>query len=76
LALLLFEKMVKRAFEGSDPLGHEMKIDEGGFYGRMSKESFNGVKVSSLVEQVGCKTVAKGMDTPAPGYTGFFLASE
>ena len=42
----------------------------------MAKESFNGINISSLIYQVGCKTVTEGMDTTAPGYVGFFLAME
>ena len=40
----------------------------------MPKKSFDGVKISSLVEQVGCKTVAKGMNASAVDQTGFFFA--
>jgi ABC-type proline/glycine betaine transport system permease subunit len=40
----------------------------------MSKEPLNGVKISSLVEQVGCKTVAKYVDASGVGQTGFFFA--
>jgi hypothetical protein len=40
----------------------------------MSEESLNGVKISSLIEQVGCKTVTKGMNASGVGQTGFFFA--
>jgi hypothetical protein len=40
----------------------------------MSKESFDGVKISSLVEQVGGETVPQSMDASAVGQTGFFFA--
>ena len=42
----------------------------------MPKEPLYGVKVGSLVKQVGCKTVTQGMDSPATGYAGFFFASQ
>ncbi len=42
----------------------------------MAKEPFNGVNISSLVQQMGCKTVTKCMDAPAFGYAGFFLARQ
>jgi len=48
-ALLFFIKSVKRAFELGEPLGDEMKIYDGGFYGGMSEEPFDGVKVCSLI---------------------------
>jgi hypothetical protein len=32
-ALLFFVKIVKRAFEFGDPLGYEVEIEQGGFYG-------------------------------------------
>jgi len=48
-ALLFFIKSVKRAFKFGEPLGDEMKIYDGGFYGGMSEEPFNGVKISSLI---------------------------
>lgn len=57
--------MVKRALEFSNTLGDEMKIDEGGFYRRMSKQTFNGVKIGSLVQKVGCETVTEGVNTSA-----------
>lgn len=40
----------------------------------MSKESLNRVKISSLVEQVGCEGVAKYMDASGVGQAGFFFA--
>jgi hypothetical protein len=40
----------------------------------MSKQSANGVEISSLVEQVGGKAVTKGMNTLAVDQTGFFFA--
>jgi hypothetical protein len=38
----------------------------------MAQKSFNGIKISSLVEEVGGKGVTEGMDAAAFGYTGFF----
>jgi hypothetical protein len=40
----------------------------------MSKEPLNSVKISSLVEQVGCKTVTKDMNAFGVGQAGFFFA--
>ncbi len=40
----------------------------------MTKESLDGVKISSLVEQVGREAVTKGMNTLAADQTGFFFA--
>jgi hypothetical protein len=61
-ALLFFIKSVKRAFKFGEPLGDEMKIYDGGFNGGMSEEPFDGVKVSSLVQKVGCKGVTQRMN--------------
>jgi hypothetical protein len=49
VALLVFIKSIKRAFELSEPFRYEVKIYDCGFYGGMAKESFNGKKISSLV---------------------------
>jgi hypothetical protein len=35
--------------EDIEPFRYEVKIYEGAFYGRMPKESFNGINISSLV---------------------------
>jgi hypothetical protein len=40
----------------------------------MSKESFNGINISSLVYQVGGEGVPQRMDSIAFVYAGFFLA--
>jgi len=73
-ALLFFIKTVKRAFELSEPLGDEVKIYDCGFYGRVPEEPFDGVNISPLVQQVGCKAVTQRMDAGAFVYAGFFLA--
>jgi hypothetical protein len=48
-ALLFFIKSVKRAFELGEPLGDEVEIYDCGFYGGVSEEPFDGVKVCSLI---------------------------
>ena len=40
----------------------------------MAEQSFNGIQVSALVEQVGGKGVTEGVNTALFGYAGFFLA--
>jgi hypothetical protein len=40
----------------------------------MAEKSFNGIQISALVEQVGGKGVAEGVNTTLFGYAGFFLA--
>ena len=40
----------------------------------MAEKSFNGIQVGALVEQVGGKGVAEGVNTTLFGYAGFFLA--
>ncbi len=43
----------------------------------MAKEPFNGVNISSLVQQVGCPAksgMTQRMDAAAFVYAGFFLA--
>jgi hypothetical protein len=64
-ALLLIKKRIKRAFEFGEALRYEVKVDYGGFYGGMTKESFNRINVRCLIEQVGCKTMAQGVDAVA-----------
>ena len=50
------------------------KINEGGFYGRMTKESFDGEKICSLGKKVSRKTMPERMD-PSPSFNaGFFFA--
>ena len=66
-------KSIKRAFEFGETFRYEMKIYDCGFYGWMPKEPFNGIKVSSLIQQVGGKAVTQGMDATFV-YAGFFLA--
>jgi hypothetical protein len=73
-ALLIFIKNVKRAFEFSNPLLNEVQVDYSGLYGCMAKQSFDGIQVSALVEQVGGKGVAEGVNAALFGYAGFFLA--
>ena len=51
-----------------------MKIYKGAFYGCMPKESFNGINVRSLVQQMSCKAVAQRMNAGAFVYAGFFFA--
>jgi hypothetical protein len=73
-ALLFFIKKVKRAFDFGNPLLNEMKVDEGSLQGCMAEKSFDSIQVSALVEQVGSKGVAEGVNTALFGYAGFFLA--
>ena len=40
----------------------------------MTKQSFNGIQVSALVEEVGSKGVTQGVNAASFGYAGFFLA--
>ena len=40
----------------------------------MAKESLDGVEVNSLVEQVCCEAVTKGMNARTVDQTGFFFA--
>lgn len=40
----------------------------------MAKQSFNGIQVSALVEQVGSKGVTQGVNATSFDYAGFFLA--
>ena len=51
-----------------------MKIYDCGFYGGVPEESLDGVKIGSLINKVGCKSVPQRMDTAAFVYTGFFFA--
>ncbi len=50
-----------------------MEIYCRGIYRFMPKETADCVEVNSLVEEVGCKTVAKGMYAAGLCYSGFFL---
>ena len=74
LALLVFIKNVKRAFDFGNPLLNEVQVDQGSLQGCMAEKSFNGIQVSALVEQVGSKGVAEGVNAALFGYAGFFLA--
>jgi hypothetical protein len=58
LPLLIIVYTVKRAFKFCDSFLYQVKINEGGFYGRMPKESFDGVKICSLGKKVSCKAMA------------------
>jgi hypothetical protein len=49
VALLVFIKSIQRAFKFGETLRYEMKIYGGGFYGGMSQESFDGIKIGSLI---------------------------
>lgn len=40
----------------------------------MAEQSFNGIQVRALVEQVGGKGVTEGVNAALFGYAGFFLA--
>ncbi len=40
----------------------------------MPKESFKGINISSIIQEMGGEGVAKRMDAVAFGYTGFFFA--
>ena len=51
-----------------------MKVDEGSLQGCMAEKSFDGIQVGALVEQVGGKGVAEGVNAALFGYAGFFLA--
>jgi len=73
-ALLVFIKNVKRAFDFGNPLLNEVQVDQGSLYGCMAEKSFDGIQVGALVEQVGGKGVAEGMNAALFGYAGFFLA--
>jgi hypothetical protein len=75
-ALLFFIiiKKIKRAFEFAHTFRYEVKIYEGTFYGCMPKEAFEGINISSIIQQMGGEGVAKRMDAAAFGYTGFFFA--
>ena len=65
---------IKRAFKFCDPLLNQVEINEGSFYGRMTKKLFEGEKICSLGKKMGCKTVPEGMHPPASFYAGFFFA--
>ena len=76
-ALLFVIKTVKRAFELGEPLGDKVKIYDCGFYGGVSEKPFDGVNISSLVQQMGCPAksgMTQRMDAAAFVYAGFFLA--
>ena len=69
-----FIKTVKRAFELGEPLGDEVKIYDCGLYGGVPEEPFDGVNISSLVQQVGCPAksgMTERMDAPVFVYAGF-----
>ena len=40
----------------------------------MAEQSFNGIQVRALVEEVGGKGVAEGVNATLFSYAGFFLA--
>ena len=65
---------IKRAFKFCDPLLNQVKINEGGFYGGMTKKLFDGKKICSLGKKMGRETVPEGMHPPASFYAGFFFA--
>lgn len=66
--------MIKGTFELSDAFRYELEIYDGGFYGGMPQEPFDGIDICSMGQQVGCKCVPQRMNTPASGDTGFFFA--
>ncbi len=66
--------MIKGAFNISDPFRNKVKIYDGGFYRGVTKESADGIYISSLGKQMSGKGMPKGVNTPASFYTGFFFA--
>jgi len=46
--LLFFEKIIKRAFKLGDTLLYKVEINDGGLYGGMTQESFNGIYISAM----------------------------
>ena len=47
--------MIKRAFELRDACRYKVKIYDGGFYGYMSQEPFDGINIGAMGQQVCCK---------------------
>jgi len=74
LILLILIHGIKRTFKLGDSLFNQVKINDGGFYGGVTKELLDGEKICSLGKKVGCKTMPEAMEPPASFYTGFFFA--
>jgi hypothetical protein len=55
VAPLFFEKIIQRAFKLGDALLDKMEINDRGLYGGMSQESFNGIYIGTVGQQVGGK---------------------
>jgi hypothetical protein len=66
--------MIKRAVKLDKPLRDDVKVYGGCFYGGMTKELADRIKIRSSVKRVGRKRVSQAMNTAGFGYAGFFLA--
>jgi hypothetical protein len=70
-ALLQFE----RAFDLGDTVRGEVQVSERGFDVDVAKQALQDKDIGALIELVGGKAVAQGMDAPPPGHSGFFFAA-
>jgi hypothetical protein len=58
IAPLFFEKIIQRAFKLGDALLDKMEINDRGLYGGMTQESFDGIYICAMGQQVGGKGVS------------------
>ena len=66
--------MIKRAFKLDKPFRGDVKVYGGGFYGCMTEQFADRIKVRSSVKGVGGKGVTQAVDAAGFLYAGFFLA--
>lgn len=66
--------MVKRTNDLTEMLALDVSISRGGFKAGVPEQLLDSQKINALLQQVGCKTMAQGMNRGWFGYAGFFLA--
>lgn len=67
--------MFKGAFYRGQALRGEMQILDSGFDVGVTQQALEYKDVGALLQLVGGKAMAQGVDAAAPGQAGFFLAS-
>ena len=65
--------MVKRTNDLSELFVLNVSVARGGSKAGVTEQLLNGQKVNALLQKVGCKTVAQGMNRGGFGDAGFFL---
>ncbi len=66
--------MVKRTNDLSELLVLDVSVSRGGSNVGVTEQLLDGYKIIALLQQVGGKTVAQGMNRGGFGYAGFFFA--